>query len=112
MEFFTEEEKKKASERTDLEGIKTKSLKLNMDNEEDKLLYLYLEDKSFTDVIKSAIKIYKKHFDPTVLQRRELARLEAVQTLPDKVVNQELQTTKIDVKNEVESVVENDMSEF
>lgn len=81
-EFFTSEEIKAAKEMEfNKKETKTKSLKLNLDNMEDRLLYLYLEEKSFTDVIKKSLKIYKKFFDDEVLLRKELDNLEKSRAL-------------------------------
>lgn len=76
MIFFSDSEFEHAKRRDDLTGIKTKCLKLNMDLIEDRMLYLYLQNKSFTEVSKQALGIYKQHFDPDILVKKQLERLQ------------------------------------
>jgi hypothetical protein len=79
-EEFTENEVKKAAERDDMSGVKTKTMKLHLDKLEDRLLAQYLEDKSFTETVWRALKIYKKHFDAEVLLQEKLDNLEKSRT--------------------------------
>ena len=73
---FTEEEIEKAISRSDMDGVKTKTMKLQMDKLEDRLMAQYLEDKSFTEIVWRALKIYKKHFDAEVLLQEKLDNLQ------------------------------------
>lgn len=73
---FTEEEIEKAISRNDMDGVKTKTMKLQMDKLEDRLMAQYLEDKSFTEIVWRALKIYKRHFDAEVLLQEKLDNLQ------------------------------------
>ena len=76
---FTEEEINEAMAREDLNSrTTTKTMKLQMNNLKDRLLAIYLEDKSFTEIVWRSIEIYKQHFDANVLLQEKLEKMKKV----------------------------------